>query len=901
VSGGLAARVAGWTRRVGSLAGPLGAVSAGSGDSPSGAPLQVELYVGGLWVDITSYVMTRDGSQNVSIRRGQPNEAASTDPATCDFQLNNRDGRFSPRNPNGPYYGQLGRNQPLRVSVPSGNDKSYRFWGEVSAWPQDWDTTGTDVWVDVQAAGLLRRLGQGSSPVGSTMYLAGISPSRAATTAAYWPCEDATRAQLVASAIGGPAMAIAGTPTMASYSQFECSSPLPVMGDASFVGSVPAYTDSGAVTVLFLLGVPSTGATDGQVLCSFTTTGTARKWEAYYATIDGGNVGLRAYDSAGTLVVDTGASFLAEPLNGRPVQIALELLQEGANISVSALVQGVGEGGQSGVSGTVVGSTFGIITSITMAPQRGLTDTALGHVIVLAEYLPSFSLDLDAYAGEQAGRRIERLTALFGISFESVGSLTGFAYMGSQLSSTALALLQETVTADLGILYEQTGGLGLGYRTRISMQNQTPALALSYSANQLSEIPRPLDDDQYTRNDVTVTRTGGSSARSTLASGPLSVLEPPAGVGRYDDAVTINVELDIDLPDQAGWRRHLGTVDEARYPQISVNLAHPTFTTNPSLRRQVLAVRPGDRIVITDPPTSMAPDGISQLVLGFAETIDRFQHRVTFNCAPESPHRVAVADDATYGRADTAGSALAADVTATETAFSVATTSGPTWVTTLSESPFDLRVGGEVVTVAAVGTLLNSNPFFTADLSGWTDVSQNSTISRSTDVVHSARGAVASMLIVPNGLGASGGGASTPLTAVGTVTAGASYRASLWAYSPGGWSDLRPAVDWYDAAGAFISSSLGSGTAVAAGAWTYIEQTFTAPALASRAVMRARHGGTPSVSDVWYVWAVRLVAVASVVSTSPQGMTVIRSVNGVVKAQVAGEDVRLNQPAIAAL
>jgi hypothetical protein len=222
-------------------------------------------------------------------------------------------------------------------------------------------------------------------------------------------------------------------------------------------------------------------------------------------------------------------------------------------------------------------------------------------------------------------------------------------------------------------------------------------------------------------------------------------------------------------------------------------------------------------------------------------------------------------------------------------------------VTTLSESPFDLRVGGEVVTVAAVGTLLNSNPFFTADLSGWTDVSQNSTISRSTDVVHSARGAVASMLIVPNGLGASGGGASTPLTAVGTVTPAASYRASLWAYSPGGWSDLRPAVDWYDAAGAFISSSLGSGTAVAAGAWTYIEQTFTAPALASRAVMRARHGGTPAVSDVWYVWAVRLVAVASVVSTSPQAMTVIRSVNGVVKAQVAGEDVRLNQPAIAAL
>lgn len=149
----VAALTAGWQRRLGGQAGPLGPVSGGSGESPNGSRLQVELLVGGTWVDITAYVMQRDGSGGISISRGQPNEASGTDPSRCTFQLNNRDGRFSPRNPASPYFGLIGRNTPLRVSVPSGNDKSYRFQGEVAQWPQRWDTTGTDVWVELEAAG----------------------------------------------------------------------------------------------------------------------------------------------------------------------------------------------------------------------------------------------------------------------------------------------------------------------------------------------------------------------------------------------------------------------------------------------------------------------------------------------------------------------------------------------------------------------------------------------------------------------------------------------------------------------------------------------------------------------------------------------------------------------------
>lgn len=709
----IAALTAGWQRRLGGKAGPLGPVSGGSGESPNGAVLQVELLIGGTWTDITSYVMTRDGSGHVSVTRGQPNESGRTEPSTCRFQLNNRDGRFSPRNPTSPYYGKIGRNTPLRVSVPSGNDKSYRFWGEVAVWPQRWDTTGTDVWVDLEAAGILRRLGQGASPIGSAMYLALTAPvGDGGLVAAYWPCEDASGATAVASALGGPAMTITGTPRMANYTGFVASTALPTMGDASFTGVVPAYPLTEGVSLEFLVAMPAAGSTDGQVLCRFTTTGTAPTWDVtYYAGPAGtgtGAVVLLGYDSLGTLIYNSVGGAL--PMDGTLNQISVALIQDGPDIFFEIVGRTAGGESAGGASVFASGATIGLITSVTMCPGRGLSETALGHVRVRTggdDVL--LNRALTAFAGERAGVRATRLCSQQGISFDSIGSSSDTQWMGAQASASLLTLVDECIEADNGILYEQTGAIGLGFRTRVSLENQNPVLSLSYSGFNLAESLVPVDDDQYTRNDITVTRSGGSSARSVQSEGPLSVQQAPAGVGRYDTAVTVNVELDDDLPDQAGWRMHLGTVDEARYPTVSVNLAHPTFVANPTLRAQVLAVRPGDRIAITSPPPWVPPDDISQLVLGFSESIDHFQHRITFNCAPESPWRVALLGDSTLCRLDTSGSQVAVEAAAGATSLSVATTAGTVWTT--SDVPFDAVVAGERVTVTAVSGATSPQTF----------------------------------------------------------------------------------------------------------------------------------------------------------------------------------------------
>jgi hypothetical protein len=80
-------------------------------------PLDVmtELQIGGTWTDITADTYLRD---RITTTWGRADEAARPDPSSAKITFNNRLGRYSPRNPLSPYYGLIGRNSAVRVSVP---------------------------------------------------------------------------------------------------------------------------------------------------------------------------------------------------------------------------------------------------------------------------------------------------------------------------------------------------------------------------------------------------------------------------------------------------------------------------------------------------------------------------------------------------------------------------------------------------------------------------------------------------------------------------------------------------------------------------------------------------------------------------------------------------------------
>jgi hypothetical protein len=215
--------------------------------------------------------------------------------------------------------------------------------------------------------------------------------------------------------------------------------------------------------------------------------------------------------------------------------------------------------------------------------------------------------------GETAGRRVQRLCGEAGIPFEWVGDLDDTVPMGAQPKANTLSLVQEACLADGGLLYETKDVLGLGYRTRASLYNQTPALVLSYTGYNLADIPVPVEDDRQIQNKLTVT-VGGVSATYEETDGNLGT----SRIGNYGETTGLTLNLATsDTPtllDHAAWRVHLGTVDEARYPTITVNLAHPSIT--PDMRRAILALRMGDRAQITGMPSWVAPGNPDLLILG---------------------------------------------------------------------------------------------------------------------------------------------------------------------------------------------------------------------------------------------------------------------------------------------
>jgi hypothetical protein len=759
-------------------------------------------------------------------------------------------------------------------------NRKVRFLGEIASWTPRWETGGLDVVTEVEAAGVLRRLSQGAVPLKSPMYRELTDPGRSSRIAGYWPMEDGEDATVLGSAIDGhPSFVITGTVTPAAYGDWVGSDALPTVGTGSMKVSIPSFSlnaTNPANHLFFFAKVPSAGVVSTQRLVSLSTTGAARTWSLFVNT--SGNLDLRAFDAEGTQLHASG--FGSDSINGLEKVVILRLVTDGADVDYLVTVVDVADSLPTAVpddsttvftfSGTVSSTTMGIASAIRFGEDGAMNDTVIGQV-TMGNSTQSFTgtaAPIVGWNAEEAASRISRLGDEEEIHSYSTGP--GDEQAGPQARGTAADLMQTAAEVDGGILAEQRDLLGVRYVTRASLYNQPAALTLDYTgADGLVTPLDPVDDDQNVTNDVTVQRTDGAIARVTLDSGALSTQPPPDGIGLYDTAHTLNL-LDDEQPlNHAGWRLHVGTWDETRFPQVTVNLA-----AAPASIEAAAAVDVGSRIQITNPPVWLPPDTLDLLVQGYSEVMDQYRWTITYNCTPAGPFDVAWAgDDDTveqeleFSWADTEGAELAEALSTTETDVDVLTTSGPTWTDDVGDTPYDLRVGGEVMTVTAPGGLLNENPFFDTDTTDWSG--NNTTIARSTAQVLPHPRAVASLLITPNGSSATGDARCTQ-TAVGSIQPGASYTASLWAYSPGGWDELQPAVNWHESDGTYIStSSTGGGFAVAAGVWTYLEATFTAPATSSRAVMLALHSDTPDAADTWHVWGARVThATASAVHDS---------------------------------
>lgn len=746
-------------------------------------------------------------------------------------------------------------------------DRKTRFVGEVSSWNTRWDTGGFDVTTEVEAAGVLRRLGQGAVPTKSPMYREFASEGRqAAGIVAYWPMEDGSDASQFASAYSGhPAMTYTGTVTPAAYEDWVASSPLPTVTSGYLRASVPPYTGPVPTEagIGFFCKVPAAGVVATQRLISWTMGGSLSTWSLYVGT--DGKLTLKVVDYDGTEKLNTGT--FTESINGREKYILVLTSLSTPDTSYSVTVVDIADSLDTAVpdlnvtaetkSGTITGGVATVITQIRFGEDGAMNGTAIGHVSVgnSTEAYRATSATLVGWNAEEGSSRISRLGLEEGIQSYAVGP--GDEQCGPQPAGTVLDIMHSAEDVDEGILSEMRTTLGLRYIPRASMYNQDPVLTLDYEGEDGLVAPlEPVEDDQSVTNDVTVQRTNGASARVTLDTGMLSTQPPPDGIGLYDSSYTLNLLDDTQPLHHAGWRLHIGTWDEIRYPVITVDLANA-----PESIDNAVLVDTGSKIRITNPPSWLPPGPIDVLVQGYTETMDQYTWTIAYNCTPAGPWDVAwlspsanAYDKKQFIWADTEGSEVVSAMTSTDTTAHVYTSSGPVWTPNVKDTPFDWNVGGEVMTVVVPGTLSVDNPFFDENITGWT--AQSSTISWSQDYVMPHPLAKGSLKIV--GAGSSSAAAISSTTPIGSVNVGATYVASMWVYSPTGWTDVRPAIDWRDSSGTYLNTSAGSAETVSAGVWTYLEHTYTAIASSSCLNARARFGDTPTSSDVIYVWGMRV-------------------------------------------
>ncbi len=656
------------------------------------------------WTDISAYVYERD---KCVIRRGRANEQAQAGPGRCTLTLDNTDGRFTRQNPFGAYYGTLRKNTPLRVRVDPGSGYVTRFVGYVTGWPPSWDPSEVDQHVRVSADGIFRRLAQGSRP-GTPIYrtMIGVS-SDDYQPDYYWPGEDGSDATVMAAAISGTSDAtVSGTVTFAGDSTLTGSDPLPTFAVGATM-TAQAATSAGWWTVSWWAKIDTEPSATVTLIRLRTTGGSFPLIEVTLAPGSPSALHMIARDSAGAASIDqtismssgnsTEANFYGKWMlytlthfpDSAPV-VAMSVRTIESPFSGESPASTNSEFGT--VSDAVLSTTFGELVSV---EQPGHVAMSFGHVAVYAT--DGFALSSGAvnnvlamfgYDGEEAHTRYARLCREEGVPATVTGSSS--ATMGPQSTATLLALLRECQTADQGMMYETIDGKA-GYVCLSSLYNQAAALTLDYSAGEVYPPFDPADDDQGLRNDVTVARVGGAAPTVTDEA---SI----ARDGRYDTTVSASLETDDQARYLAGWLVNLGTVDELRYPRLTVLLHGST-----GLIADWLATDLGDRVDVTGHPSPISETDIEQLLQGYTETLASFEWRVEANCSPASPYTVGVYGTDDHGsRYDAGASTLSVGVDDNDTSWSVATSSGPLWSTVGGDYPLTILVGGLRYTVTAV-------------------------------------------------------------------------------------------------------------------------------------------------------------------------------------------------------
>lgn len=566
--------------------------------------------------------------------------------------------------------------------------------GAVTVWEPDRDEgydpethEGGDSWTDIEINGPLERVNS------SKAQLSAIRRTFLhARPDAYWPLEDpeGTTAPLSGLQDGSPGRVVSGTPKFGQ-------SPDGLLNPS--VGLLDGYTTT------TLIEFPLDGFQDGAIQVEM---------------VAGALSGVTT-DMLVEIVTSSNdhwfvTSFRSDPGDGLLHHFIVHAVENGANVDYQIYTDGVIESTFS-IAGDV-GTPLALRVGGSIAAGGSGVTWYIGHLMAFgrsADFPDAFHDPLGrggsatGYLGEAPEDRFMRLCDEHGIAGGVNGDPSlGSTGMGMQPVASLSDLYTECANTNLGMISDGRAWSGLELRPGRSMNNQTPAMALSYGVN-IAPPMKPVTNNLGIANDYTANDNTGATARAEQLDGPNNVNDPfddPEGIGRTEGSVDVNVEEAGSLVDVAGVSLLRSTWPGSRYRNVTIDLSK-----HPELLVQAMALRVGDLITVDE----LDADLVELIVLGGTHTVRSYHHVLTLNCAPGGPYRVVqdAADNGEDPRADLSGSRLAADFDAgTDTSMSVEVDGAVLWDTTAP--PFHVRVGGAVLNVTAISGA-SSPQTFTVD------------------------------------------------------------------------------------------------------------------------------------------------------------------------------------------
>lgn len=288
----------------------------------------------------------------------------------------------------------------------------------------------------------------------------------------------------------------------------------------------------------------------------------------------------------------------------------------------------------------------------------------------------------------------------------------GGAEMGPQYSDSLMDQLFEVLRTDGGLLVEIPSGRGLNYYTLDEIREFPTGLTIDVSARQMAPDFEPVDNTQKLLNSIRVGKRDGGDYSYAKTTGRLGTADPKSGgAGIYGNKrITVNPYQEGQLVTIAQREVSEGTVDKARFPDITVDLISPEVSSDVSLRRSILDTEVGSRIALTNLPYPYSHEDLGLMAIGRTRFMTNHVHRITYNTMPYDSFDVFRVETPT-SITTTNSSFIVDSIDESDTTFRISTLGMSLWTTDLAYLPITARlvippanVSGEDISITSITT-----------------------------------------------------------------------------------------------------------------------------------------------------------------------------------------------------